>query len=198
MLKRILFIIIVSILITSCRCKTDFEIISEISQSIDEEKIEVSARIWEGQYEFINFNVRIVRMDSLYVKSIVIQPTLEKGNFPELSDYRMFSNRIIENGKLEKKSYKEQYIDTKFENLPEDIRKTNHGNDIVDYSITYSDKKTLEITNFSADVQVILMNKSGREIIIERTFEFYGEKECYFSAHWAKITLPNTVYEKIA
>ena len=148
MLKRILFLIIVSILITSCRCKTDFEIISEISQSIDEEKIEVSAGIWEGQYEFINFNVRIVRMDSLYVKSIVVQPTLEKGNFPELSDYRMFSNRIIENGKLEKKSYKEQYIDTKFENLPEDIRKTNHGDDIVDYSITYSDKKNIRNHKF--------------------------------------------------
>ena len=84
---------------------------------------------------------------------------------------------------LERKKFKEQYIETNFQNLPKEIRKTNVGNDIVDYSITYSDNENIEITDFSANVKVILIDKFNKEIILERFFDFHGEKECYFSAH---------------
>ena len=167
----------------SCRCKTDFNIISEKSKNLKDSGIEVNAGIWEGQYEFINFNIRIPRMDSLYVKNIIVIPLLKKGAFPKFSDYRMFSNYIIEHGKLERKNYKEQYIETNFQNLPKEIRKTNIGNDIVDYSITYSDNKKINIINFSANVKITLTDKLEREITLETNYEFYGEKECYFSIH---------------
>jgi hypothetical protein len=175
--------IILSLILNSCRCKTNFNIISENSKNLKNSGIEVSAGIWEGQFEFINFNIRIPRMDSLYVKNIIVKPELKKGTFPKFSDYRMFSNYKVENGKLERKNYKEQYIERNFQNLPKEIRKTNIGNDIVDYSITYSDNKNINITNFSANVKVILTDKLEREIILETNYEFYGENECYFSIH---------------
>ena len=183
MTKKTLILIIISFLLNSCRCKTDFEIISQKSQSKDGEKIELSAGIWQGQYEFIDINIRILGMDTLKVKNIIVKPTLKNREFPKLRDYRMFSSYVIENGKLKKTKFKEQYIDINFKNLPEDIRKTNIGNDIVDYSITYSDKKNLDITDFTADVKVVLTNEFGKEIILERFFEFHGKEECYFSAH---------------
>jgi len=183
LIKKTLILIIITFILNSCRCKTDFEIISESSKSPKNSEIKVSAGIWQAQYEFINFNIRISRMDSLYVKNIIVKPSLKKGNFPKLNDYRMFSNYVIENGKLERKKFKEQYIEKDFQNLPKEMRKTNVGNDIVDYSITYSDNENIDITNFSANVKVILIDKFEKEITLERFFEFHGEKECYFSAH---------------
>ncbi len=183
MLKRTILLLIITFIVTSCRCKTDFKIISETSKSTDGEKIEVSAGIWQGQYEFINFNIQIAGMENLNIESIIVKPTLKDGKFPKLSDYRMFSNYKIENGKLEKKSYQEQYIEKDFKNLPEIIRKTNIGDDMVYYSITYSDNRNIEISEFSAAVEVILTDENGKEIMLERSFEFYGEEECYFSSH---------------
>ena len=177
-MKKILIVILFTL--TSCRCETDFRIVSE---NTNEEIIEVNSDIWQSQYEYLNINITLRRDDSLVVKNIVVAPTIKTGKFPTLDHYQMITSYLFEDKKLIKKKFKEIYTEKEFKNFPRKIRKTNHKDEKVFYSISYTNKEKLEINKYSAKIKVILLDENQNEIIIKRKVNFSGERNCYFSAH---------------
>lgn len=178
-MKKVLLILIL-VLLTSCRCETDFEI---IPKSTNEEIINVSSNIWESQYEYLNIDLTINSPSSLFVKDIIIETTTNNGIFPYLDHYQMITSYVIENKKLIKKQFKEIYTENQFKNLPIKTRKTSIRGEKVFYSITYTNKKKLDINNYSAKIKVILLDENKEKIIIERFINFSGKRNCYFGTH---------------
>ena len=184
LLRRIIFmkkiLIVILFILTSCRCETNFKIVSE---NKTEEIIDVNSNIWQSQYEYLNINITLRRDDSLTVKNIIVEPTIKTGTFPTFDNYQMITSYGFENKKLVKKKFKEIYTEKEFKNFPIKIRKTNHKDEKVFYSISYTNKEKLKINKYSAKIKVILLDENHNEIIIKRFVNFSGERNCYFSAH---------------
>ena len=179
-MKKIFFILII-ILISSCRCKTDFVIVSknEVNNTV-----KVKSNIWQSQYEYLNIDLTINRLDSLLVKNIVIVPSIENGKFPTFDHFQMITSYVIEDGKKIRNRFKEIYNEKEFKKFPELIRRTNHEKEKVFYSFSYTNKKKLSIDKYSAEIKVFLYDEKNKsEIILKKSVQFSGEKECYFSAH---------------
>ena len=177
-MKKILIVILC--ILTSCRCETDFKLVSE---NKTEEIIDIYSNIWQSEYEYLNIDITLRRNDSLTVKTIIAEPTVKKGKFPTLDHYQMITSYGFENKKLVKKKFKEIYTEKEFKNFPIKIRKTNHNDEKVFYSISYTNKEKLKINKYSAKIKVILLDENHNEIIIKRFVNFSGERNCYFSAH---------------
>ena len=107
----------------------------------------------------------------------------KKDKFPTLVHYQMITCYGFKNKKLVKKKFKEIYTEKEFKNFPIKIRKTNHNDEKVFYSILYTNKEKLKINKYSAKIKVILLDENQNEIIIKRFVNFSVERNYYFSIH---------------
>ena len=65
------FIVIFTILIFySCRSYTDYQPMKDKSIDSSDTLISATARMWQGQYEYLGIDIYIKRTDSLFVKNI--------------------------------------------------------------------------------------------------------------------------------
>ena len=179
-MKKIFFILII-ILISSCRCETNFEVVyeNEISNIV-----KVNSNIWQSRYEYLNIDLTVDRIDSLLIKDIKIIPTTENGKFPTFDHCQMITSFVIKNDKKISNEFKEIYTEKSFKNFPELIRRTNHQNEKVFYSFSYTNKVKINIQKYSANIKIILADEKNKdEITLEKKVQFFGERECYFSAH---------------
>lgn len=182
-IRNIFLLCLFSIVMNSCRCKTDFKITSEKSVNPKDSIIKVKANIWQSQYEYLNIDVWVNRKDSLIVKKIEIITTTENTIFPNLDHYTMITSYGMQDGLMTKQEYKHISTSKYFEDFPVRIRKTNHNDELVFYTISYTDKKKININNFEANIKITLIDSLNQEIALQRFFEFEGNRECYTSAH---------------
>ncbi|UTW67707.1 hypothetical protein KFE94_06230 [bacterium SCSIO 12643] len=146
--------------------------------------ISVTARMWQGQYEYLGIDIKINRFDSLAVKSISVKPKLENEEFhPWLDHYVMYSYYYEKEGNYKGGPYWKSYYADKFDLLPRGNRVTNKGNSLVKYTVHFNSKQKIDFDTFSADVLIELIDQKGGLIILDGQFEFAGERECYFSVH---------------
>ena len=172
----------------SCRCSIDFKTLSNPSAS--DTTIDANAKMWQGQYEYLGISITINRRDSLFVKNIVVKPSLENDRFYPLFDhFSMYSyyygdtNSLGYKGQYEGGYYWQDYSGNTFEKLPTENRKTNKGDSFVVYTVNWRSEKPINFENFSVDVEVLLMNQLGDPATHMRHFNFRGKKDCRFSAH---------------
>jgi hypothetical protein len=165
-----LLIILTTLFLTSCRCSTEF--VPKPDNSADT-TIQATAHMWQGQYEYLSVDIEIKRTDSLFVKDF----------FPEFIQYEMYSYYFEKDGKYKGGPYWKTYSAKDFEQLPADNRQTNKDKLFVKYTAFYHSDKQINFEEFTADIVVTLINQSGQEIKHKRKFDFYGERNCRFSAH---------------
>ncbi len=144
--------------------------------------------MWQGQYEYLGIDIKIKRKDSLFVKNIIVKPFRKDGEFyPWFSDFAMNSyytgNGQSLGNRGDKGIYWEDYFADKFQELPKENRRTNKNDFFVTYTAHYNSEKSIDFENFSADIQVELIDREGKEIKIERHFDFHGKRYCRFSPH---------------
>jgi hypothetical protein len=149
-----------------------------------------TAKMWQGQYEYLGITITINRKDSLFVKGIIVKPSLGQSNFyPSFDHYSMYSyyygdEKILGyKGQYEGGYYWQDYFAKDFEKLPAENRRTNKGGSFVSYTAHYNSKRSIDFEKFSADIDVLLQDKFGETVTYKRHFEFAGNKHCRFSAH---------------
>lgn len=79
--------------------------------------------------------------------------------------------------------YWQDYFAHTFDKLPRENRQTNKGSSYVTYTAHYNSETSIDFEDFSADVEVQLIDKLGSYITHKRNFDFHGEKDCSLSAH---------------
>ena len=143
----------------------------------------------QGQYEYLHITVKIDRKDSLFVKNVTVKPSLRNGSFyPVFSHYSMFSyytgpqDKTGYKGMKQGDNYWDEYHAREFDQLPADNRKTNYGDALITYSVTYNSEQ-INFENFSANIEVTLADNSGKTIVHRSHFDFSGKRQCHFSAH---------------
>lgn len=179
-LTRLLLILTILIL-TSCRCQTDF---LPKDENLPDSQVQASAHMWQGQYEYLTVDIRIMRTDSLFVKDFYVTPTIHnKKFFPEFIKYDMYSRSLEKNDKYKGKTNWKTYSEKIFDQLPTENRQTNIGEEFVKYSAFYNSTKPINFKEFSAEIIVVLIDKKGQEIKYKRKIDFYGKRDCRFSVH---------------
>lgn len=140
--------------------------------------------MWQGLYEYLSINIEIKRTDSLFVKDLKVIPTIKyKEFFPEFIQYEMYSYYFEKEEKYKGGPYWKTYSAKIFDQLPTENRQTNKEKQFVKYTAFYHSDKQIKFEEFSADIVVTLTNQSGQEIKHKRKLDFYGERNCRFSAH---------------
>src|SRR5688572_13570063 len=144
----------------------------------------------QGQYEYLGIEIQIKRSDSLFVNNVLIKPTLKKGKFyPKFSHFSMYSfyygdsETLGYKGQYEQGEYWQDYLANTFDKLPRENRQTNKDRSYITYTAHYNSEKSIDFEDFSADVEVQLIDKLGNTVIHKRHFDFHGERECRLSAH---------------
>lgn len=185
-----LSIIVLTIFFVSCRCSTDYKPISNNSAIDSDTTISASARMWQGQYQYLGIEIQIKRNDSLFVKSVSIRPALTNDAFfPKFNHFTMYSyytgNQDTSGykGQYEDGAYWQDYLADTFDKLPRNNRQTNKGSSYITYTAHYNSEAPINFKTFSADIEVLLINRHGNTISHRRHFDFKGEKKCQFSAH---------------
>lgn len=175
--------------LVSCRCSTDFQPLSNASKEVDT-TLTATAKMWQGQYEYLGITITINRKDSLFVKSIIVKPSLGNSKFyPRFDNFSMYSyyygdeKTLGYKGQFEGGYYWQDYFADKFEDLPVENRRTNKGGSFVSYTAHYNSKSSINFESFSADVEVLLQDRFGETATHKRHFDFVGKKQCRFSAH---------------
>jgi hypothetical protein len=146
--------------------------------------------MWQGQYEYLGITIIVKRRDSLFVKEIIVKPSLTDNKFyPWFDHFSMYSyyygnqESLGYKGQYQGGYYWQDYFANSFEKLPSQNRKTNKGDSFVSYTAHYNSKKSIDFESFSADIEVILQDKLGETVTHKRQFDFVGKKQCRFSAH---------------
>lgn len=146
--------------------------------------------MWQGQYEYLGIKIQIKRGDSLFVKNVSIKPSLKKGKFsPTFDHFTMYSyyygdpETTSYKGEYNQGEYWQDYFADSFNNLPKENRQTNKGNINMTYTAHYNSKKSIDFEEFSAEVEVQLIDKIGNTIIHKSHFDFFGKKKCRLSSH---------------
>ena len=135
--------------------------------------------MWQGQYEYLGIDIEIKRQDSLFVKSIKVKPFRKDGKFyPWFAHFVMnsyYTGRGQSLGNEDSEGiYWEDYFADKFQDLPKQNRRTNKNESFVTYTAHYNSEKSIDFEDFSADIQVQLVDNKGKEIRLERHFDFHG------------------------
>lgn len=174
--------------LASCRCRIDYEPVSATLPSSD--TIMATALMSQGQFEYLGITITIKRLDSLFVKDIVVNPSLPNGKFyPWFSHYSMYSyfhgdtSYLDYKGQYESGYYWQDYFADTFSELPTVNRHTNKGKSLISYTVHYNSKQSINFDKFSANIEVILVNKDGKTITHKRHVDFHGKKDCRFSIH---------------
>lgn len=176
-----MLLILTTLTLASCRYSTEF--IPKADYSADT-TIQATAHVWQGQYEYLSIAIETKRSDSLFVKDVNITPTIRaKEFFPEFIQYEMYSYYFEKEGKYKGGPYWKTYSAKSFGQLPTYNRQTNKDTMFVKYTAIYQSEKQINFEEFTADIVVTLINQSGQEILHKRKFDFYGERNCRFSAH---------------
>lgn len=140
--------------------------------------------MWQGQYEYLAIDIRIERTDSLFVKNILVIPTLKKEKFfPWFDHFVMYSFYYETEGQYIGGPYWKDYFADTFDKLPQENRLTNKDNSFIKYTAHFNSDRAINFEEFSADVEVLLADTSGQTITLKRHFDFSGKRECYFSVH---------------
>jgi hypothetical protein len=141
--------------------------------------INAQARMWQGLNEYLAIDIKIQRNDSLFVEDIKVKPSRRDAKFfPVFTRFEMYS--YYEDGKGTKWK---RYSSDNFEQLPSENRTTNKGSSFVTYTAHYDSTKPIKFKSFSAEIEVLLRDKAGNTVTHRRIFDFYGERDCYVSAH---------------
>jgi len=146
--------------------------------------------MWQGQYEYLGITITVNRSDSLFVKRIVVKPSLGDDKFyPWFDHFSMYSyyygdqKNLGYKGQYDGGYYWQDYFAKDFDELPKENRRTNKGGSFVSYTAHYNSEKSIDFENFSADVEVLLLDKFGETVTHNRHFDFHGKRKCRFSAH---------------
>lgn len=183
------FIIMFTILtFFSCRSYTDYQPMKDKSIDSSDTLISATARMWQGQYEYLGIDIYIKRTDSLFVKNISVIPTLKNENFfPVFHHFMMYSYYYEKEDTAKTSPYWKDYFADTFDQLPIENRKTNIntklGNLFVKYEAHYNSTKAIKFENFAADIEVLLVDKKGQLINSKKHIEFVGKRESHFSVH---------------
>jgi hypothetical protein len=152
--------------------------------------ITANARMWQGQYEYLGITITVNRKDSLFVKGIIVKPSLGDDKFyPWFDHYSMYSYYYGDEdnpgykGQYEGGYHWQDYFGKRFDDLPKENRKTNKGDSHVSYTAYYHSKKSIDFERFAADIEVLLVDNSGGTVTHKKHFDFRGKKKCRFSAH---------------
>lgn len=144
----------------------------------------------QGQYEYLGITITVNRKDSLFVKGMIVKPSLGDDKFyPWFDHYSMYfyyygdEENLGYKGQYEGGYYWQDYFAKKFDELPKENRRTNKGNSFVSYTAHYNSKKSIDFESFSADIEVLLLDKFGGTATHMKHFDFRGKKKCRFSAH---------------
>lgn len=184
-----IFIVASTILIFySCRSSTDFKPKKDHSFDSSDTLITATARMWQGQYEYLGIDIFIKRTDSLFVKNISVTPRLKNGNFfPVFHHFLMYSYYYEKEDTVKTSPYWKDYFADTFDQLPTENRTTNiftkTGNLYVKYEAHYNSTKAIRFENFAADIEVLLVDKNGQLINSKKHIEFVGKRESHFSVH---------------
>ena len=88
--------------------------------------------MWQGQYEYLGITIQINRKDSLFVKGMIVKPSLVDDTFyPWFDHYSMYSyyygddKNLGYKGQYQTGNYWQDYFANTFEKLPAENRKTN-------------------------------------------------------------------------
>lgn len=175
-----LLLILITLTFASCRCSIEF--IPKADNSGDT-TIQATAHMWQGQYEYLSIDIEIKRTDSFYVKDIQVTP-LQRGNkfLPNFNQYEMYSY-YFEKEDTQGRPLWQTYRAKTFDQLPTHNRQTNKADHFIKYTAFYQSDEQIKFEEFSADIIVTLIDKSGQEITHKKKIDFYGEQNCRFSVH---------------
>jgi hypothetical protein len=186
-MKLIPFLLLIAAI--SCRCQTDFTSVHTADNPV-ENTINVTARMWQGQFEYLAITITINRTDSLFVKDIIVKPSLgDRKFFPAFDHYTMYSFYYSDEENTDYKGqahagyFWKDYTAKAFQNLPVDNRKTNKGSSFVSYTVNYNSEQSIDFERFFADIEVVLEDKAGDNSTLKNQVEFRGKKKCNFSVH---------------
>lgn len=172
----------------SCRSYTDYQPIKDKSFDSSDTLITATARMWQGQYEYLGIDIYIKRTDSVFVKNISVRPTLKNENFfPVFHNFWMYSYYYEKEDTAKISPYWKDYFADTFDQLPIANRKTNintkTGNLFIKYEAHYNSTRDIKFENFAAEIEVSLVDKEGQLINLKKHFAFAGKRETHFSVH---------------
>lgn len=173
------------ITISSCRSNTDYKALpNKLTDANNDTTISATARMWQGQYEYLAIEIEIKRTDSLFVNSIAVTPKLgDEKFFPWFDNFEMYSYYYEKEGKYKGGPYWKAYFADTFDKLPTENRQTNKNRSFIKFTAHYNSERAIKFKYFSADIEVQLIDKLGQLIKLNRHNEFYGEREGHFSVH---------------
>lgn len=146
--------------------------------------ISATARMWQGQYEYMGIDIEIKKTDSRFVKNISVTPAIPNEKFfPWFDHFVMDSYYYQSEGKYKGGPYWKDYYAKTLDQLPTENRRTSKNNLFVKYTAHYNSKTPIKFRNFSANIEVLLVDSLGQTATHKRHFDFYGERECIFSVH---------------
>jgi hypothetical protein len=177
-LSRLLLLLIVGLL-SSCRCGTTYLPITDKLVTNADTTINAQARMWQGQYDLLGIDIEIRRSDSLFVENIKVNPSRRDAKFFPEYDYFIMHSYYNDENKTEWKNFRANT----FQQLPAENRTTNRDSSYVTYTAQYKSNKPIKFESFSAEIEVLLRDTAGNTIKHKRNFDFYGERDCYISAH---------------
>ena len=187
-MPKIVIVIFTILAFCSCRSYTDYQPIKDKLIDSSDTLITATARMWQGQYEYLGIDIYIKRTDSLFVKNILVTPSLKNQKFfPVFHHFLMYSYYFEKEDTTQNSPYWKDYFADKFDQLPIENRKTNIntklGNSFVKYEAHYNSTKAIKFEKFSADIEVLLVDKKGQLINLKNHFDFLGKRETHISAH---------------
>lgn len=131
----------------------------------------------------LSLHININRTDSLFVKDIEIKLLIPGETRIISKSYEMESYYEGENGDI----YWQPYYADSFDKLPSENRLTNKltrsGSVPVTFTTDFALEDKIDFKEFSADIEVILVDVKGEIITLKNRSDFKGQKKSVFSIH---------------